>query len=55
MASMRYDPILKEPYIQLPHTPELRLTPRRKDDIQDMVALCGHPDVGKYSKRRPYP
>ncbi|EIW73048.1 hypothetical protein TREMEDRAFT_59211 [Tremella mesenterica DSM 1558] len=34
---------------------EYRLTPWREEDRGDMVRICNHPEIGKWSFRRPFP
>ncbi|WVQ82838.1 hypothetical protein IAT38_004971 [Cryptococcus sp. DSM 104549] len=42
-------------YIPIPGHPELRLTPLSENDVDDIIALFNHPQVGKWAVRRPYP
>nr|ODN85747.1 hypothetical protein L203_04621 [Cryptococcus depauperatus CBS 7841] len=44
-----------ESYIPLLNFPEIRLTPWKEDDVDDMVKLYNTPAIGKWACRRPYP
>ncbi|WVQ82839.1 hypothetical protein IAT38_004972 [Cryptococcus sp. DSM 104549] len=45
----------KSLYIPIPGHPELRLTPLLENDVDDIVALFNHPQVGQWAVRRSYP
>ncbi|WWC67374.1 uncharacterized protein I206_101282 [Kwoniella pini CBS 10737] len=43
------------PYIPFPEHPELRLTPWKEDDIDDLVELFNQPNIAKWGHSRPFP
>ncbi|WVQ94389.1 hypothetical protein IAU59_001468 [Kwoniella sp. CBS 9459] len=45
----------KGPYIPLANNPDFRLTTMRENDLEDIIAIFNHPDVGKWACMRPYP
>ncbi|ORY23267.1 hypothetical protein BCR39DRAFT_361401 [Naematelia encephala] len=52
---IQWDSTTDEPFLPVPGFPTLRLTPYREGEQADMVELCNHPLVGRYSYLRPYP
>ncbi|KAL1405313.1 hypothetical protein Q8F55_008940 [Vanrija albida] len=54
-SSLRWDADRKEPYLQLPNFPHIRLAPFREGIEDDMVTLFNHPEVGKRLYSLPYP
>jgi len=55
ITSLQWDPIRDEPYLTLPSHPELRITPFRREDIDDIIEIHNDPVIAKWSYRRPYP
>ena len=52
---MQVDHERNEPFLPIEGFEELRLSPLRLRDSDDIVRLFNDPDIGKYFYKRPYP